>query len=171
MEELKKYIRDIPDWPKPGVIFRDITPLLKNGPIFRQIIDLLAKRYQNRSIDLVVSVEARGFILGGLLAYKLGAGIVPVRKPHKLPYRTVQVTYELEYGTDALEIHEDAIKPGDKVLIVDDVLATGGTIAAVIELVKKLQGQIVEIAFLAELTYLQGREKIKDWPIFSLIQY
>jgi len=171
MEELKKHIRDIPDWPKPGVIFRDITPLLKNGPVFRQIIDLLANRYQNQAIDLVVSVEARGFILGGPLAYKLGAGIVPVRKPRKLPYRTVQVTYELEYGTDALEIHEDAIKPGNKVLIVDDVLATGGTIAAVIELVKKLQGQIVEIAFLAELTYLHGREKIKDWPIFSLICY
>lgn len=171
MEELKKYIRDIPDWPKPGVMFRDITPLLKNGPLFQQMIDLLAKRYQNKAINLIVSVEARGFILGGPLAYKLGAGIVPVRKPGKLPYRTVRITYELEYGTDALEIHEDAIKPGDRILIVDDILATGGTVAAVINLLKKLPGQIVEIVFLAELTYLHGREKIKDYPAFSLIQY
>ncbi len=170
MNDLGTLCRDIPDFPKEGVVFKDITPMLKEGERFREIVDRISDRYLDKGIDVVVSIEARGFIIGSAIAYKLGAGVVPVRKKGKLPWRCYQATYDLEYGTDALEIHQDAIKPGEKVLIVDDLLATGGTVGAVINLVKRLKGQIVEIAFLIELTSLKGREQIKDYPVFSLIR-
>lgn len=168
---LKDCIRDIPDFPKPGILFRDITTLLKDKKAFKAAVDQLAKKYKNTRIDAVVAVEARGFIFGSVLAYKLGAGFVPVRKKGKLPWKTNSVTYELEYGTDTLEIHHDAIKPGSRVLIVDDLLATGGTIKAVTELVKQLNAKISGVAFLIELTFLKGRERLKGFPLYSLIKY
>ena len=171
MDDLKTLIRDVPDFPKKGVIFKDITPLLKDGEKFKESIDEISNRYLDKKIDIVVSIEARGFIIGSAIAYRLQAGIVLIRKKGKLPWYTHQATYELEYGTDTLEIHQDAIKPGEKVLIVDDLLATGGTVGAVINLVERLRGQIVEIAFLIELTFLKGREQIKGYPVFSLIKY
>ncbi len=171
MDDLKALIRDVPDFPKKGVIFKDITTLLKEGEGFKEAIDEISNRYLDKRIDVVVSVESRGFIIGSAIAYRLQAGIVPVIKKGKLPWHTHQATYELEYGTDTLEIHQDAIKPGEKVLIVDDLLATGGTVGAVIDLVERLKGQIIEIAFLIELTFLKGREQMKDYPIFSLIKY
>jgi len=171
MDDLKTLIRDVPDFPKKGVIFKDITPLLKDGEKFKESIDEISNRYLDKKIDIVVSIEARGFIIGSAIAYRLQAGIVLIRKKGKLPWYTHQATYELEYGTDTLEIHQDAIKPGEKVLIVDDLLATGGTVDAVINLVERLRGQIVEIAFLIELTFLKGREQIKGYPVFSLIKY
>jgi len=169
--DLKKYIRNIPDFPKPGILFRDITTLLKNKGAFKQTVDALVSKYKNKKIDLVVAVEARGFILGGAIAHRLGAGFVPVRKIGKLPYKTNSVTYELEYGRDTLEIHHDAISPGEKVLIVDDLLATGGTVKAVLDLVQQLQGKIVGIAFLIELKDLKGIDKLKGYPVYSLIKY
>lgn len=168
---LKGKIRDIPDFPKPGVVFKDITPLLADSQTFRAALDLLGDRYRDRGIQVVVGVEARGFIIGSALAYKLGAGHVLIRKAGKLPFRTYRAVYQLEYGTDTLEIHEDALEPGTRVLIADDVLATGGTVGAAVDLVNKLGGEIVEIAFLVELTFLKGREKLADYPVFSLIQY
>jgi adenine phosphoribosyltransferase len=168
---LKDYIRNIPDFPKPGILFRDITTLLKDKIAFKQAIDALVKKYKNKRIDTVVAVEARGFILGGAVASKLGAGFVPIRKGGKLPWKTDSITYALEYGTDTLEIHQDAISKGDRVLIVDDLLATGGTVKAVIDLVKQMQGEIAGIVFLIELTDLRGRDKLKDYPLFSLIKY
>jgi len=169
--DLKKHIRSIPDFPKPGILFRDITTLLKDKKAFKCAVDALVDKYKNKKIDLVVAVEARGFILGGAIAHKLGAGFVPVRKKGKLPYKTTSATYDLEYGTDTLEIHHDAIKPQDNVLIVDDLLATGGTVKAVTDLVRQLEGKIVGIAFLIELTDLKGNEKLKEYPVFSLIKY
>jgi adenine phosphoribosyltransferase len=169
--DLKKYIRDIPDFPKTGILFKDITTLLNDKDAFRKAVNLLAKDYQKQNIDMVVAVEARGFILGGAVAHRLGAGFVPVRKKGKLPSKTISETYDLEYGTDTLEIHEDAIKPGARVLIIDDLLATGGTVKAVAELVKKLKGEIAGIAFLIELKFLKGKEKLKDYPILSLIKF
>lgn len=168
---LKDYIRNIPDFPKPGILFRDITTLLKDKKAFRIAINKLTNKYRNKKIDAVVAVESRGFILGSAVAYKLGAGFVTVRKKGKLPAKTNSVTYELEYGTDTLEIHHDAIKPKQKVLLVDDLLATGGTAKAVTELIEQLQGEIVGIAFLIELTGLKGKEKLKGFPVFSLIKY
>lgn len=165
------YIRNIPDFPKPGILFRDITTLLKDKKAFKAAIDALVARYKGKKIDAVVAVESRGFILGSVIAYKLGAGLVPVRKKGKLPAKTNSATYDLEYGTDTLEIHHDAIQPKAKVLIVDDLLATGGTVKAVKELVEQLQGDIVGIAFLIELAALKGREKLKGEPVFSLIKY
>lgn len=169
--DLSGYIRDIPDFPKPGILFKDITTLLKNKQAFKEAVDTLIEKYRNRKIDVVVAVESRGFILGGALAYKLKAGFVPVRKKGKLPAKIYSVTYELEYGTDSLEIHQDAINPQDNVLIIDDLLATGGTVRAVADLVKQLQGNIVGLAFLIELTSLKGKDKLKEYPIFSLIKY
>ena len=163
--------RDVPDFPKKGIIFKDITTLLKDPAKFKEAIDRLAERYTGKGIDIVAAVESRGFIIGAALAYKLGAGFVPVRKKGKLPWLTYECTYELEYGTDTLEIHQDAIKPGQKVLIVDDLIATGGTAGAMINLVEKLGGKIHEVAFLIELTFLKGREKIKKYPVFTLIQF
>lgn len=170
-ESLKRYIRNIPDFPKKGILFRDITTLLKNSNAFKKVIDIFYRRYRNKKIDIVVAIEARGFIFGSVLAYKLNAGFVPVRKKGKLPSETVEVIYSLEYGKDVLAIHKDAIKKFQKVLIVDDLLATGGTVKAVIELVEKLGGKIIECAFLIELTSLNGREKLKNYPVFSLIKY
>lgn len=169
--DLKDYIRSIPDFPKPGILFRDITTLLKDKKAFKLATDALVNKYKGKKIDAVVAVEARGFILGGAIAHKLGAGFVPVRKKGKLPYRTNSVTYALEYGTDTLEIHHDAVKAGDKVLLVDDLLATGGTIKAVTELVSQLKAKIVGIVFLIELTDLNGKDKLKGYPVFSLIKY
>lgn len=170
MEELKKYIRDIPGFPKPGIIFKDITTLLKEGKAFKKAVDILAAELKGRKAQVVLSVESRGFIFGAALAYKLGLGIVPIRKPGKLPHEKHTITYDLEYGKDTLEIHKDAFKKGDKVLIVDDLLATGGTTRAVIDLVEKMGGQIVGIAFLIELLQLKGRDKLKGYPVYSLIK-
>jgi adenine phosphoribosyltransferase len=170
-EELKKKIRDIPDFPKKGILFKDITTLLQDANAYSKAVNLLANRYQNTKIDSIVCIEARGFIFGGALAYKLGTGVIPVRKAGKLPYKTYKATYELEYGTDTLEIHQDGIQAGQKILIVDDLLATGGTTKAVANLVKELRGEVVELSFLIELTFLKGREKLKDYQVYSLIQF
>lgn len=170
-EDLKKRIRDIPDFPKKGILFKDITTLLNDPSAFRAAIDLLAERYTGQKIDKVVGIESRGFIFGAVLAYKLGAGFVPVRKKGKLPYKTKSVTYDLEYGTDTLEMHSDAISSGDQVLIVDDLLATGGTVSAVAQLVEGFQARIAGIAFLVELTFLKGKDKLKDLPVYSIIEY
>ena len=171
MEQLKELIRSIPDFPKKGILFRDITTLLQNGPEFRRAIDTLAEQYEGKKIDQIVAVESRGFIIASPLAYKLNAGIIPVRKKGKLPYKTVETTYELEYGTDTLEMHADAFQPGANILIVDDLLATGGTAKATIDLVKKLKGKIVSICFLIELTDLKGIEKLKGYEVLSIIKY
>ncbi|PNU19568.1 adenine phosphoribosyltransferase [Geothermobacter hydrogeniphilus] len=171
MDELKRFIRDVPDFPKKGIVFKDITTLLADGRNFHRMIDLMAHRYLGQGIQKVVGVEARGFILGSALAYKLGTGIALVRKPGKLPWKTLQKTYELEYGTDTLEIHIDAFEPGEKVLIADDLLATGGTVAAVVDLVQQLQAEIVECAFLAELEFLQGRKRLPEGKVHSLLQF
>ncbi len=171
MEALKNIIRDIPDFPKKGVLFKDITTLLSHGPSFHRMIDLIAHRYVGQRIDQVVGVEARGFLLGSALAYKLGTGITLVRKPGKLPYKTRNISYELEYGTDTLEIHEDAFKKGDRVLIADDLLATGGTVSAVVNLVESLGAEIVECAFMTELDFLKGRDKLPKDKVFSLLQF
>ena len=171
IDDLKRMIRDVPDFPKKGVIFKDITTLLSNAKAFATSIDLIGDRYIGENVDLVVAAEARGFVFGAALAYKLNAGIIMIRKTGKLPYRTVKTLYELEYGTDELEIHEDAISEGDRVLLVDDLLATGGTAAAVADLVRKLKGDLVGFAFLVELTFLKGRERLGDHDIFSLIKY
>ncbi len=168
---LKDCIRNIPDFPKAGILFKDITTLLKDKSAFRQAVNGLCRQYMFKKIDCIVAVEARGFILGGAVAHKLGAGFVPVRKKGKLPAPTISATYNLEYGTDTLQMHRDAIKAGDKVLIVDDLLATGGTVKAVTGLVKQLKGKILGIAFLIELTDLNGREKLKGYPVYSLIKY
>jgi adenine phosphoribosyltransferase len=169
--DLKQKIRSIPDFPKTGILFRDITPLLADGQAFRQAVDSIGERFLDRKIDVVVGVEARGFILAAALAYKLGAGNVLIRKPGKLPYKTNRATYALEYGTDTLEIHQDAIQPGQRVVVADDLLATGGTISAAVDLVRQQGGKIVELAFLIELTDLKGRERLKELPVFSLLQY
>jgi len=171
MEGLKQSIRNIPDFPKKGILFRDITTLLNQKDKFKEVIELLYDRYKDKNIDAIVAVESRGFIFGATLAYKLGAAVVPVRKKGKLPYKTISATYSLEYGEDALEIHEDAFKPGAKVLLIDDLLATGGTMGAVIELVKKIKGEIVEIAFVIELLDLKGRAKLHGLPVYSMVKY
>ena len=168
---LKKLIREVPDYPKPGILFYDITTLLKDGPGFRQVIDALKEHYQGSAVDMVVGIEARGFIFAPALAYALGAGFVPVRKPRKLPSDRVSVSYKLEYGTDSLEIHTDAIQPGHRVLIVDDLLATGGTAAAVTKLVEQVGGKVAGMGFVVELTFLNGREKLAGHDVFSLLQY
>jgi adenine phosphoribosyltransferase len=171
VDEFKKYVRDIHDFPKKGVIFRDITNLLKNGEVFQKAIDIFASRFSSEKVDIVCSVEARGFILGAAIAYKLGAGFVPIRKKGKLPWDTHQEEYDLEYGRDELEIHTDAVSPGAHVLLVDDVIATGGTVRAATDLIKRMHGKMVCTAFLIELADLKGREKMTDVPVYSLIQY
>ena len=168
---LKTKIRDIEDFPKPGIVFKDITTLLRDASSFNRAVDLLGHRYLDRPVDVVLGIEARGFIIGSALAYKLNRGVILVRKPGKLPYKTHSASYQLEYGTDTLEIHQDAIEPGQRVLIADDVLATGGTVRAVIDLVKQMGGEVVECVFLAELSFLNGREKIPDVSVFSLIKF
>lgn len=169
--DLKKCIRDIPDFPKEGIIFKDITTLLRDREAFKKSINLLAGKFRKENIDFVVGVESRGFIFGAPLAYKLGAGFVPIRKKGKLPYKTRSVTYQLEYGSDTLEIHEDALTPNSRVLVVDDLLATGGTIKAVTELVKQQNAVIAGVAFLVELRFLKGKEKLKDLEVYSVIKY
>ncbi|MEW6170192.1 MAG: adenine phosphoribosyltransferase [Candidatus Omnitrophota bacterium] len=171
IHNLDKFIRDIPDFPKPGILFKDITTLLKDKSAFKKAINLLAKPYINKKIDFVVAVEARGFIFAGALAYKLNAGFIPVRKKGKLPHKTHAVTYDLEYGTDTLEIHQDALEKNSRVLIFDDLLATGGTVKAVTELVEKLGAKLQGISFLIELGFLNGRKKIGKYPINALIKY
>ena len=170
-KQLEESIRSIPDFPKPGILFRDVTTLVKDKKAFKLAIELLVKQYKGKKIDKIVAVESRGFIFGAALAFKLGAGFVLVRKKGKLPAKTISATYSLEYGTDTLEIHEDAISEGEKVLIVDDLLATGGTVSAVIDLVNRLKGKIIGIAFVIELFDLCGRDKLKGYPVFSLIKF
>ena len=170
-EALKTLIREIPDFPKKGILFYDITTLLKDKLGFARLIDGLSANYIGKEIDLVLGMEARGFIFGPALAYRLNAGFVPVRKPGKLPGETARVTYDLEYGTDALEIHLDAIEPGQNVLIVDDLLATGGTMEATVKLVSRLGANIVGLAFAIELDFLNGRDRFKEYDVFSLLHY
>src|SRR5580698_8909441 len=170
-EPLKALVRTIPDFPKPGILFYDITTLLKDPKGFAALIDALAQYYIDKDIDLVLGIEARGFIFGPALAYRLNAGFVPVRKPGKLPAETLKVRYDLEYGSDSLEIHKDAIQPGQRVIIVDDLLATGGTMLATTSLVKQLGGEIVGITVAIELDFLKGREKFPELDVFSLIHY
>ncbi|HBE76687.1 MAG TPA: adenine phosphoribosyltransferase [Firmicutes bacterium] len=169
--DLKSLIREVPDFPKPGISFKDITTLLKDGPALRKVTDLLAEHFAAAKPDLIVGAESRGFLLGAPLAYKMGCGIVLVRKPGKLPAAVAKVSYQLEYGQDSLEIHLDAIKPGQRVLIVDDLLATGGTISATANLVKQLKGEIVGFAFMIELDDLHGRKKLEPYDVFSLVHY
>lgn len=169
--DLKQFIRDIPDFPKPGILFKDITPLIKDGKAFHHTIDQLAQRYQDKKLDKVVGIESRGFIFASALAYRLGIGMVPIRKVGKLPAKCVRETYDLEYGTDSIEIHEDAISAGDRILVIDDVIATGGTLAATCSLVKRLGGTIVEAATVIEITFLPGREKLGQCPFFTLLQF
>ena len=161
----------MPDFPKKGILFKDITTLLKDGDKLRKAVDALCEKYKNVEVDKVLGVEARGFIFAPMVAYKLGAGFVPVRKPGKLPAKTKAVTYDLEYGTDTLEIHEDAINKGDRILIIDDLLATGGTAAGVVKMVRELGGEVLGVGFLIELTFLNGKDKLSGVDVFSLIQY
>ncbi|HEV8457798.1 MAG TPA: adenine phosphoribosyltransferase [Methylomirabilota bacterium] len=171
LAELRAKIRDIKDFPSEGILFKDITTLLKDGPAWASVIDHLASKYHTSLIDIVVGVESRGFIFGGALAHQLKAGFVPVRKRGKLPARTIEEEYELEYGRDVLAVHEDAIRRGQRVLVVDDLLATGGTMAATLRLVERLGGVIVGAAFLIELAFLEGRERLKGYALESLIVY
>jgi adenine phosphoribosyltransferase len=171
IERLKASIRDVPDFPKPGVLFKDITPILANGQLFRLAVTIFAERYQRKSVEKIVAVDARGFIFGGALAHYLGVGLTMVRKKGKLPYKSHSHEYELEYGQGVLEMHIDAIEPKQRVVIIDDLLATGGTAEATAKLVEKCGGEIVELAFLVELEFLKGREKLKNYPVFSAITY
>lgn len=168
---LEKSIRNIPDFPKAGILFRDVTTLIQNKVAFKKSIDLLVKQYKGKRIDKVVGVEARGFIFGAAIANRINAGFVPVRKKGKLPYKTISTTYDLEYGTDTLEIHKDAIIAGEKILIIDDLLATGGTVKATTELINQLGGEIIGIGFVIELVDLHGIDKLKNYPVHSLIKF
>jgi adenine phosphoribosyltransferase len=171
VKDLKAAIREIPDWPKKGILFYDVTTLLKQGPCFEQTIDALVGPYKDKQVDLVLGIEARGFIFAPTVAYALKAGFVPVRKPGKLPAEKIQVNYELEYGTDSLEIHRDAVKPGQRVLIVDDLIATGGTARAVAEMAEKMKATVVGLAFVVELTFLKGRDKLTKYNVHSILKY
>jgi adenine phosphoribosyltransferase len=171
MEDLKKLIREIPDHPKPGILFYDITTLLKDPQGFHTLVDQLCEHYKGNKVDIVAGIEARGFIFAPALAYRLGAGFVPVRKPKKLPWKTASVTYQLEYGSDQLEIHQDAVHAGQRVLVCDDLLATGGTASAAVSLVRQLGGEIAGAAFAVELNFLNGRAKLAGVDVFSLLKY
>ncbi|MBZ5499392.1 MAG: adenine phosphoribosyltransferase [Acidobacteriia bacterium] len=171
MDQLKAKIREIPDWPKKGILFYDVTTLLKNGQCFYEVVNALTTPFEDKQVDLVVGIEARGFILAPTVAYGLKAGFVPVRKPGKLPAAIHKVTYDLEYGTDSLEIHQDAIEPGQRVLIVDDLIATGGTARAVADIVEKMGGIVVGLAFMVELTALKGRQRITKYKVTSILKY
>ncbi|HEX8872440.1 MAG TPA: adenine phosphoribosyltransferase [Candidatus Acidoferrum sp.] len=171
MDDLKKLIREVPDYPKPGILFYDVTTLLKDKKGFQTLIDRLCKHYDGHHIDLVAGIEARGFIFAPALAYRLGAGFIPVRKPKKLPYKTARVSYALEYGTDTLEIHEDAVQKGQRVLLCDDLLATGGTAAAAVQLIRSLGGTVDGAAFAVELSFLGGRAKLPGLDVYSLMKY
>jgi adenine phosphoribosyltransferase len=170
-EPLKSLVRAVPDFPKPGILFYDITTLLKDKTGFAQLIDAFAQYYIDKHVDLVLGIEARGFIFGPALAYRLNAGFVPVRKPGKLPAETLTIKYDLEYGSDSLQIHKDAIQPGQRVIIVDDLLATGGTMLATVDLVKQMGGEIVGVAVAIELDFLKGRTKFPGYDVFSLMHY
>jgi len=170
-EDLLRSIRSVPDFPKKGIVFRDITTLLKDPATFARAADVLTERYRDAAIEKVVSVESRGYILGAVLAYRLHAGFVPVRKPGKLPAQTIREEYQLEYGSDALEIHTDALRKGERVLVHDDLLATGGTIEATCRLVERLGGKIVGVSFLIELSFLKGRNRLKSHDVFSIVQF
>ena len=170
-ENLKAAVRDVPDFPIKGILFKDITPILQNGTLFRAAVDAIADRQKGKKIDAVVGIDARGFIFAGAVAYKLGIGFIPVRKKGKLPYKTVVTSYTLEYGSETSEMHIDALKKGDNVIIVDDLLATGGTAMAAATLVKQLGATIAEIDFLIELSFLKGRDRLKDYPVFAAIIY
>jgi adenine phosphoribosyltransferase len=170
-EDLRAKIREIPDFPKPGILFYDITTLLKDPGAFREAVDLMLAPYRDDRVDIVVGMESRGFIFSAPMAYQLGAGLVPVRKLGKLPAEVISVEYALEYGSNTLEIHRDAIEPGQRVLIVDDLLATGGTVRGTMELVERLQGEIVGMAFLVELDFLKGRERLEGRRVTSVIRY
>ncbi len=169
--DLKPYIRDVQDFPKKGIVFKDITPLLKSPEAFNAAIEIWASRYSSMGLDAIVAMESRGFIFAAPLAYRLKVPFVPIRKPGKLPYKTIRETYELEYGTDSLEIHADALEKGGRILVLDDVLATGGTAAAVTRLVERLGGKVVEASFLMELSFLNGRAKLQSVPVHSIITY
>lgn len=171
MDELRRIIRDVPDFPQKGIVFKDITPLLGHAEAFRRAIDLMAEPLRSREFDLFVGIESRGFIFASALAYQLGKGHVPVRKPGKLPAKTVQVSYDLEYGSDSLEIHEDGIRGGQRVVIVDDVLATGGTARGVANLVEKVGGKVEALSFFIELDFLKGRDKLAGYEICSVLNY
>ena len=171
MKGLRERIRSIPDFPRKGIMFRDITPLLLDPAAFSRVIDALHERYRGRGIGKVVSIESRGFIIGSVLAGRLGAGFVPVRKPGKLPAERISESYTLEYGSDTLEMHRDAIGPGDVVVVVDDLLATGGTALAASRLVERCGGNVVELAFIIELSFLKGRQQLRPRPVFSLLDY
>ncbi|MGH7832183.1 MAG: adenine phosphoribosyltransferase [Candidatus Binatia bacterium] len=171
LEEIRRAIRDIPNFPKPGIVFKDITPLLADSRLFKQTIDLLANRYRSGGVDVVLGIESRGFIIGSAVAYALGVGISIVRKAGKLPYETHRATYDLEYGSDTIEVHRDAIMPHARVLLVDDLIATGGTAGAAVKLVSQLGAEVVEAAFVIELSFLGGRKKLAPCGAFSLIQY
>lgn len=170
-QDLKRLIRNVKDYPKKGVVFRDITTLLKDGKALKRAVDLLYHRSEGKKLDLIAAIESRGFILGGALANRMGVGFVPVRKFGKLPADRIEEKYDLEYGTDALEIHKDAVRKGQRVLIVDDLLATGGTLQATCKLVEKLGGEVAGILVLIELSFLNGRDKLKNYDLFSLIKY
>ncbi len=170
-EDLRAKIREVPDFPKPGILFYDITTLLKDAVAFKEAIDLLTEPFEDTKVDVVVGMESRGFIFSAPMAYRLDAGFVPVRKLGKLPAETVCVEYSLEYGTNTLEVHKDAIQPGQRVLVVDDLLATGGTVIGTIELVQQLKGEVVGLAFLVELLFLKGRERLKQYDVSSVVQY
>ena len=169
--ELASLIRDVPDFPIEGILFKDITTLIRDEEAFREVIDWMADQYADSKVDRIVAIEARGYIFGAPLAYKLGAGFVPIRKPGKLPAKTISESYELEYGTNTLEIHEDGIEPGQRVLVIDDLLATGGSARAAINLVERLGGKVIGVAFLIELDFLHGREKLVGYDVQSLIHY
>ena len=170
MTDLKRFIRDVPDFPKQGITFRDITPLLTHGAAWKETVNSLADRYRDQ-VDIVLGIESRGFLIGAAVAYTLGCGVAVARKPGKLPAATFNASYALEYGTDTLEIHQDAFAPGNRVLVVDDLLATGGTAEAAIRLVRQLRGEVIAAAFIIELTFLPGRQRLAPHEVFSLIQY
>ncbi len=172
MDELKKIIREIPDYPKPGILFYDITTLLKNADAFKKVIDLMTERYRDKGINKVLGIDSRGFIFAPCVAYNLGVGFVPVRKKGKLPAATISVDYDLEYGSNTIEIHKDSLEPGEKVVIIDDLIATGGTAAATARLVQDLGAELVEMAFMIELSFLNGRDSLpKNTEVFSVLKY
>lgn len=171
MQDVIRLIRDIPDFPKKGIVFKDITPLLADGPAFARVTDEFAKRLEGKPVDKIIGIESRGFIFGAALAHQMGKGFVPVRKPGKLPYQTVREAYSLEYGTDAIEIHRDAIAPGERVVVVDDLLATGGTLGACLSLVRKLGGAVTASLVVVELEFLNGRKRLGDNDVISLVRY
>lgn len=170
-EKLRRTIRDVPDFPKPGIIFKDITPVLKSPELFCRVIQTFCERYRDKEVTAIVAIESRGFIFGGALAERMGVPFIPVRKKGKLPYKTISATYELEYGTDSVEMHADALQPGDKVLVLDDLVATGGTAEATARLCEQLGAEVVELAFVIELAFLHPREKLSKYPVFSLVSF